>query len=216
MRRRLLQRLQQAVEGLVGQHVDLVDDVDLVARRHRRIAHLLDDLADVVDAGVGGRVHLDHVDVAALHDGAAVLALFLQLDGRPVDFRRLVVERARQDARRRGLADTAHARQHPRLGDAPGGEGVGQRAHHRLLADEGGKVLRPVFARKHTIGGGLARTLLAGFAHPSVLLQIGGRPGRPSPAVSPSAGRGVNACDCFGRRMTERREAGTMTRAVAR
>ena len=35
VRRRLLQRLQEGVERLLGEHVDLVDDVDLVARRDR-------------------------------------------------------------------------------------------------------------------------------------------------------------------------------------
>ncbi len=61
--RRLLQRLQQPVEGRFRQHVDLVDDIDLVARRDRRIAHRLNDLADVVDACVAGGIHLDHVDM---------------------------------------------------------------------------------------------------------------------------------------------------------
>ena len=88
MRRRLLERLQKAVEGLRREHVHFVDDVDLVARRHRRVAHLLDDLADVVDAGVRGGVHLDHVDMAAFHDGGAVLADFVELDRRLVDGRR--------------------------------------------------------------------------------------------------------------------------------
>ena len=64
--RRLLQRLQQAVEGLLRQHVHFVDDVDLGARRHRPVARVLDDLAHVVDAGVRGGVHLDHVDVARI------------------------------------------------------------------------------------------------------------------------------------------------------
>ncbi len=37
--RRLLQRLQEGVEGRRRQHVDFVDDVDLVARAGRRVAH---------------------------------------------------------------------------------------------------------------------------------------------------------------------------------
>jgi hypothetical protein len=51
--RRLLQRLQEGVEGRRRQHVDFVDDVDLVAGAGRRIAHAVIDLADVVDAGMG-------------------------------------------------------------------------------------------------------------------------------------------------------------------
>ena len=74
VRRRLLQRLEQRVERLRGQHVDFVEDVDLVARADRRIADGVVDLAHVVDAVVGGGVHLDDVDVPALHDRLAVRA----------------------------------------------------------------------------------------------------------------------------------------------
>src|SRR3546814_3794661 len=51
-----------------------VDDIDLVARRHRGIAHRLDNLAHIVDAGVRRGVHLDHVDMAPLGYGAAGFA----------------------------------------------------------------------------------------------------------------------------------------------
>ena len=66
MLRRLFQRLQQAVEGGLGEHVHFVDDIDLDARHHRAVARALDDLANVVDAGVRGGVHLDHVDMARI------------------------------------------------------------------------------------------------------------------------------------------------------
>ncbi len=63
VRRRLFQRLQQRVERRGRQHVHFVEDVDLVARVDRRVAHRVVDLAHVVDAVVRGGVHLDHVDV---------------------------------------------------------------------------------------------------------------------------------------------------------
>ena len=40
--RRLFERLQQRVEGVLRQHVDFVDDVDLVARRDRPVAHAVE------------------------------------------------------------------------------------------------------------------------------------------------------------------------------
>ena len=161
---RLFQRLQQAVEGRLRQHVHFVDDVDLVAGDRRLVARRLDDLADVVDAGVGGGVHLDHVDMAAFHDRGAVLAEFRHVDGRPVDLAGDgIVERAGEDARGRGLADAADAGEHVGLRDAAGAEGIGQRPHHRLLADQVGEALRPVFAREHAIGAaaGCERLLYA-------------------------------------------------------
>ena len=59
VRRRLFQRLQQRVERRRRQHVHFVEDVDLVARAHRRIADRVVDLPHVVDAVMRGRVHFD-------------------------------------------------------------------------------------------------------------------------------------------------------------
>jgi hypothetical protein len=122
VRRRLFQRLQeQRVERRRREHVDFVDDVDLVARAHRRIAHAVVDLAHVVDAGVGGGVHLQHVDVPAFHDRLAVHAEHRHVDGRPLHraVRQFVIQRAGEDARGGGLADAAHAGEDPGLRDAP-------------------------------------------------------------------------------------------------
>ena len=70
---RLLQRLQQRVEGGVGDLVRLVEDVDLVAVARGAIAGGVAQFADLVDAAVGGGVDLDHVDgVAGANLGAGV------------------------------------------------------------------------------------------------------------------------------------------------
>ena len=155
VRRRLFQGLQQRVEGRAGQHVHFVEDIDLVARRHRRVADRLVDRAHVVDAVVRGRVHLDHVEMPALHDRLAMHAEHRHGNRRSRDrtVGQFVIERARQDARGRGLADAAHAGEHPGLRDAAALERVRDRAHHGVLADQVGEGRRPVFARKHAIGG---------------------------------------------------------------
>ena len=72
--RRLFQRFQKRIECRRREHVDFVDDVDLVARTGRRIAHTVVDLAHIVDAGVGCRVHFQHVHVPAFHDRLAMHA----------------------------------------------------------------------------------------------------------------------------------------------
>ena len=153
VRRRLFQRLQQRVERRARQHVHFVEDVDLVARRHRRIAHRLVDLAHVVDAVVRGGVHLDHVDVAALHDRLAVQAEHRHVDRRALDraVGQFVVERAGEDARGRGLPDAAHAGQDPGLRDTAGLERVRDGAHHRVLADQVGEGRGAILARQHAI-----------------------------------------------------------------
>ena len=50
VRRRLLERLEQRVERRAREHVDFVEDVDLVAPAHRRVADRIVDLTHVVDA----------------------------------------------------------------------------------------------------------------------------------------------------------------------
>jgi hypothetical protein len=117
---RLFQRLQQRVEGVLGEHVHFVDDIDLVARRDGGIAYRLDDLAHVVDAGVGSGVHLDHVDVAALGDRLARLALPARVDRRAaLPIRPDAIERLGNEPRGGGLADTAHAGHQEGMGQAP-------------------------------------------------------------------------------------------------
>ena len=64
----------------------------------------------------------------------------------------LVIEGAGQNARRGGFAHAAHAGQQIGLMDAIKSEGVTQRAHHRLLADQIFKGRWAIFARQHAIG----------------------------------------------------------------
>src|SRR5262245_8759224 len=57
VRGRFLQGLQERIEGALGQHVHLVDEIDLVARQQGLVARAFDDLADVVNASVGGALN---------------------------------------------------------------------------------------------------------------------------------------------------------------
>ena len=152
--RRLFQRLEERVERRGREHVDFVDDVDLVARAGGRIAHAVIDLAHVVDAGMGRGVHFQHVHVPAFHDRLAVHAERGHVDGRAFDrtVRQFVVQRARQNPRRGGLADPAHAGQDPGLRNSPGFERVGDGADHGLLADQVVKAGGAVFACQHAVG----------------------------------------------------------------
>ncbi|MBV6488911.1 MAG: hypothetical protein GHHEDOFH_02881 [Pseudorhodoplanes sp.] len=191
VRRRLFQRLQERVKGRGRQHVHFVEDIDLVARRHRRVAHRIVDLADVVDAVMGGRVHFQHVDMPAFHDRRAMHAGLRHRDRRPRDriVRQLVVQRARQDARGRGLADAAHAGQDPGLRDAPGGEGIGDGADHRLLPDQIVERGGTVFARQHAIGAGLRGHL---GVHPNLLARTALGVAHPASGSAPPAAPATN------------------------
>ena len=105
VRRRLLERLQERVPGLAGEHVRLVEDVDLPVAGCGDVADPLAQVADVVDGAVRGGVHLDHVERGPGGDRQARLALAARGQGRAVD----AVERAGEDLRQRGLAGAARA-----------------------------------------------------------------------------------------------------------
>ena len=97
VRRRLLHRLQQSVEGGGREHVDLVDDVDLVRGPGRKHAGVGDQVPRVLDAVVARAVDLDDVDVVTPKHRSLI--------------ERLVgaVQAAGEDAGHRRLADAAGA-----------------------------------------------------------------------------------------------------------
>ena len=70
-----LHNLEQCVEGAVREHVDLIDDIDLVPAVGRGVNRLIPQRADVVDSGVGGGVDLDHIEDTARLQPTADLAL---------------------------------------------------------------------------------------------------------------------------------------------
>ena len=140
VRRRLLDQLQQRVEGGRGELVRLVEDVDLVAALGRLEDDALADLADVVDPALGGGVHLDHVERGAAGDRDARLADAAGLDRGAVH----AVERLGEDARHRRLAGAARAGEQVGLAHLVVADRVLQRAGDGLLADDLVEVLRTV------------------------------------------------------------------------
>ncbi len=144
VRRRLLQRLEQGVEGLGGEHVDLVDDVDLHPPFDRREVDLVAQIADIVDAAVGGGVHLDDVHGAASADGLAVGAGAVGMGGR-LALAGVAVEGHGQDLGRGGLARAARTGEEVRVAHAVLSDGVDEGAGDVLLPDDvletGGAVL---------------------------------------------------------------------------
>ena len=150
-RRRLLQGLEQGVEGGGGEHVALVHHVDLPAGLHRCEAGALDQLADVVDAGVGGGINFDHVEGIADGDRGAEFTGAAGLGCRP--FAGHAVERAGQDAGAGGLARTAGPTKQVGRGDPPGAQGIAQGGGDGLLPHQLRKPLGAVFVVEGLVGG---------------------------------------------------------------
>ena len=79
---RLLQRLQQRIEGGVGDLVGFVENVNLEAIACRTITRGFAQLADFINAAVGGRVDLDDVHGIARADLGAGIAYAARLGHR--------------------------------------------------------------------------------------------------------------------------------------
>ena len=109
VRRRLLEGLQERVEGLTGQHMNLVNEVDLVISTRSRPVDPLDNRPDIIDAAMGGAIELDNIDVLAgmnrLADAAFVARACPLLLWPVTVVGRRTVDRLGKDSRHRGLAD---------------------------------------------------------------------------------------------------------------
>ena len=146
VRRRLLQRLEQRVERRRGEHVDLVDHIDLVAALRGGKGDSVDDLVThVVDAGARRGVELVHIGVRAARDLLALLARAVRM-GRGGTAARLAHEGLGQKARRSGLTGAARAREEVGMSHAPVRQGVLQGRDDMLLSHHALKRLRAVLA----------------------------------------------------------------------
>jgi hypothetical protein len=150
MIRRLFEDLEQGVEGAGAEHVDFVDDVNLEAGAGRAIEGVLAEVADVVHAVVGGPVDLDDIDVVAVVDGQATVALAAGGYGGAVGLK--AVEGLGQQAGHRGLADTAGPGKEVRMGNAAGGDGVAKGLRDGLLAHDIVEGLRTITPCENRIG----------------------------------------------------------------
>jgi hypothetical protein len=127
--------------------VHLVDDEDLELPLRRGVGDRVPQVADLLDAVVGGAVDLDHVQVAALADGDDRGIRGVEVGLRAAG----AVERLGEDARQRGLAGAPGADQQVGVGDAAAGDRVLERAHHMVLADDVIERLRPPFSSEDLI-----------------------------------------------------------------
>ena len=140
----LLDELEQRVEACRRDHVGLVDDVDLVARRGRREHRALAQITGVFDPAVARSIKLDDIEGACTvcREIEAALALTARVRGRALR----AVERPGQDSSGRGLAAAARAGEKISVVHAIVLKGAAQRARHMVLPDDGVEGRRPVGA----------------------------------------------------------------------
>jgi len=71
----LLERFEQGIESPGGQHMDFVDDVNLVRGFGRHEIDFIGDPADIVDTVIGGGVHFHDIEQRAVENATADFAL---------------------------------------------------------------------------------------------------------------------------------------------
>ena len=144
----LLEGLEEGVEGGVGDLMGLVQDVDLVAVTGWGVSGGVAELADLVDAAVGGGVDLDDVGGVAGADLEAGVADLTRLGG-GAEFGAdgvAAVEGGGEDAGDGGFADAAMAGEDVAVGDALLGERVHEGDGDVVLSDDIGEALGAVLA----------------------------------------------------------------------
>ena len=139
--RRLLQGLEQCIEGRIGEHVDFVDDIDLVPGHRRGVADLLAKVPDIVDAAVAGRVDLYQVHRAALVDRQTY---FAGVVGLAVLWRK-AVQCLCKNTRGAGFAGAPGTAEQVSVSDTILNDRIANRTSDRLLAHELSKCTRTPF-----------------------------------------------------------------------
>ena len=132
-----LDDFQQGVEALLGHHVCLVDDVDLVAAGDRREVDAFAKLAGVVHPAMGRRIDFDHVNAAQTpgRQRHARVADAARGRGRPLG----TVQATGQDTGTGRLAAAPRTTEQVGMMDLVVGDRPAERFGHVLLADHFGE-----------------------------------------------------------------------------
>ena len=166
MRRRLFQRFEQRVEGLAREHVNFIDDVDLVAAPRRPHGNVLPQLADLVDAAIAGGIDLDHIHILSGRHRVAGVAGVARLGCRSLH----AFQRLGEDPGGARFAHATGAGEEIRMPDPARYDRPGEPASDVLLPYEFVKPLGPIAPGDHPVGTGGRSTIgsgrkLSGFTH---------------------------------------------------
>ncbi len=148
VRGRLFEGFEQGIEGGIGDLVRFIEQNDFEAVAGGAVAGGVAQLANLVDAAVGGGVDFEHIDGVAGANFETGVANEAGLGGGPFRAADLVpaVERRGQDAGDGGLADAAMAAEDVAVRYAVLRERVQQRTRDVVLPDNIGETERAVLA----------------------------------------------------------------------
>ena len=148
MGRWFLERLEQRIERMGREHVYFIDQVDLEAAGRRRVLHIVEQLARIIDLGARGGIDLDQIDAAPGIDAGAAGALTARF-GTDTAF---AVQALGQDARHGRLAHAAGAGKQVSMMQTAARQRVAQRPQHVLLAGHFAEAARTPFTCECGVG----------------------------------------------------------------
>ena len=147
---RLLECLEQGVEGTATEHVDLVDQVDLEGAACRGVGGVLTQSPYIIHAGVAGGIDLHDIETPSFGDLDAGIADTTGIVGGTVRVG-LTVQGLGENACRGGLPDATRSDKEIGLGESIPPDRVLESSGDVLLADDLLKFLRSVFSCKDAV-----------------------------------------------------------------
>ena len=156
----LLKRLEEGIESRRCEHVNLVNQVDLVGATRWGVGRVLAQGTNALDAIVARPVDLHDIEATPLGDFDTGIANTTGIV-RGAVLVGLTVQRLGKDACRGGLPDAARPDKEVGLGESIPRDGILESPGNVLLANDLLKFLRPVFSckdavahRRQNLGGG--------------------------------------------------------------
>jgi hypothetical protein len=147
VRRRFFQRLEQRIEGLLSEHVDFVDDVDLVFATNRSEPDIFPEFSNLIDAVVAGAINFQNVQTDSLRDFPTGITYTAWCDSGPVN----AVQRFSEDTGSRGFAGSPWTNEQIGVSKSLLHDSVLERAHDVVLTEDFIEYLGTIFPRKNLV-----------------------------------------------------------------
>jgi hypothetical protein len=144
---RLFQSFEESIEGLGGEHMDFIDDIDFKLSSGGGVRDAIPQIFDFTDATVGSAVDLKDVEATTFLDLFADIVVWVEVSFGAFG----AVEGFGEDAGGGGFPDSAGADKKKGVGQTTLGNGVGQGTDDMILADKLRKGARAVFAGENKV-----------------------------------------------------------------
>ena len=139
VRRRFFQGFQERIKAAFGKHMHFVNQIDFIASFHRRIGHVIKQIARIIHAGARGGIYFNQIGKTSTIN---FQAMFAAPAGMAAHALFKTIQRFGKDARNRGFAHAAGAGKEIGMMEAIIIQCISQCFCHMLLANQFVKIFR--------------------------------------------------------------------------